>query len=166
MITRRNFIKGSIIANVFLWSSGFLIQGCKKKSTGEFKFLSDTESSTLNQFAQRVLPPGGDIPLSAEDARVVRKIDEALSIEDKDIQKQFSAALFIFEFAPLLSLKFSRFSNLSEDDQIQVMKDWSESRWLIKRTIFNAMKDICMFMFYTTPDVWKFMGYDGPLVQR
>lgn len=166
MITRRYFIKGAVWANVFLWSSGFLIQGCKKKGLEGLKFLSNGESLTLSQFALRVLPPGGDIPSSAEETQVVKKIDEALSIEDKDVQKQFSGALFIFEYASLLSLRFSRFSALDEAEQIRVMREWSQSRWLVKRSIFNAMKDLCMFMFYTTPSVWQYMGYEGPLIQR
>ncbi len=166
MITRRNFIKGSIWANIFLWSSGFLIQGCRRKGVEGLKFLSERESLTLSQFAMRVLPPGGEIPLSAEDTEVVQKIDSALSIEDRHIQKQFSGALFVFEYAPLFSLRFSRFSSLPEDAQIKVMKEWSKSRLLIKRSIFNAMKDLCMFMYYTTPAVWQYMDYDGPLIKR
>ncbi len=143
-----------------------MIQGCKRKGLEGLKFLSNRESLTLSQFALRILPPGGNIPPSAEEVQVVEKIDDALSIEDKDIQKQFSGALFIFEYAPLFSLNFSRFSSLSEDAQIQVMKEWSKSRWLIKRSIFNAIKDLCMFMYYTTPAVWQYMDYDGPLVKR
>jgi hypothetical protein len=166
MLTRRSFIKGSLLTNFFLLSSGFVLQGCRRKETSELRFLSQSEAQTLSQFAQRVLPPGGDIPLSAEETQVVNKIDNALSVEDKDTQKQFTAALFIFEFAPLLSLHFSRFSNLSEENQIKVMNGWMRSRWDIKRNIFNALKDLCMFMYYTTPSVWQYMGYEGPLIKR
>jgi len=166
MLTRRNFIKTSIMGNLFLLTSGMVIQGCKSKPIAGLKFLSNTEADTLRIFSLRLIPPGGDIPLSSDDVEVVKKIDEALSMEEKDVQKQFSGALFLFEYAPLFSRKFSRFSSLSESDQIEVMREWGQSRWLIKRSIFNAMKDLCMFMFYTTPAVWKYMGYEGPLVQR
>lgn len=166
MISRRNFIKASVLSNILLIFSGTLIQGCKKRQLSDLKYLSEREANTLRNFSMRLIPPGGDIPLSADDVGVVKKIDEALSLEDKDIQKQFSAALFIFEFLPLFSLRFSRFSALPEDSQIELMNEWSKSRWLVKRSIFNAIKDLSMFMFYTTPDVWKYMGYDGPLVKR
>lgn len=166
MITRRNFIKGSIVGNLLLLSSGPIIQGCKRSVSGGYKFLSDSEAETLRAFTMRLIPPGGPIPPSAEDVGVVRKIDEALAQEDRDVQKQFSMALFLFEFAPLFSRKFARFTNLSESDQVEVMKNWSRSRWQLKRNVFNAMKDLSMFMYYTTDSVWQYIGYDGPLVGR
>lgn len=166
MLSRREFIKKSILANLFLWSTGLFVQGCKKKILNNFKFLSEDEVNLLRIFSLRLIPAGGDIPLSAEDVNLVEKIDSALYIEEKDIQKQFSGALFIFEYAPLLSFKFKKFSSLTESEQITIMKSWSQSRWLIKRTIFNAMKDLCMFMYYTTPGVWVHIGYEGPLIQR
>lgn len=69
--------------------------------------------------------------------------------------------LWFLEHEPLLwRWKFTRFTRLSENDRTAFLNHWAESGWAPRRGAFLLLKVLVSFGFYSSPEVWKGIGYD------
>jgi hypothetical protein len=69
------------------------------------------------------------------------------------------AACWCWEFAPIWSGKFSRFSRLSFEDRTWVLEQWETSRFAFRRFALLGLKAPFMASFYHNPDIYPFIGY-------
>lgn len=59
-----------------------------------------------------------------------------------------------------------RFSGMDVGARRAMLDAWSRSRWLGLRTAFTALKSLGMLAYWTRPETWPAIGYDGPWLGR
>ncbi len=61
---------------------------------------------------------------------------------------------------------FRRFSLRPLDERREVLESWSLSELGLKRQLFQAMRRLSLFSYYSDPVTWSHTGYDGTWVGR
>ena len=109
--------------------------------------------------AKRVLPAGADPVLVAQGA------DSTLSRAAPEVQKDFGKLLMLFENA-LPGLLFDGrvlpFTRLSPESQDAVLRSWRDSKLALRRTGYQALRRICLAVYYADESSWPALGYTPP----
>lgn len=142
---------------------GTLIKKESTESEEKLKFLTKREYKTLCSLANIIIPEGGGIKYSGKDLQTVKNIDIFLSKAGVSLQGSIRMLLFIIEFGTNIFCRpFSRFTGLSEKEQMKYLKGFEFSRLAIRRMIFSGLRIIVMQGFYFNEEVWPEIKYAGP----
>ena len=120
------------------------------------------EYAVLRAVAERMIPADAANP-SANDVGVVPMLDRELGFHGPRLRHDLRDALRLVEWGPLLT-HLTRFTELPAEDQDQVLRDMMTSRFQVRRQAFLGLKFIIFFFYYTRPETWKAIGYEGPWV--
>lgn len=94
-------------------------------------------------------------------------VDAFLGAGDPVLSGQLRLALHVLEHLGGTGLfRFERFSRLSVERRAEVLEDWRSSRVGPKRQIGDAVRRVVLFTWYSHPDSWAAIGYDGPWVGK
>jgi len=144
--------------------SGLLLASDLTRVPQNLLYFSPKEFLIFEAAAERLIgPPPPGQPGSAE-IGVAARADQFLSGADPEVQDQFHQLLTVFNaplFTFLFDFRFSGFLAMSPEDKDSYLEDWMTSSLGIRRTGFQALKRICMSMFYTHSGSWKEIGYEG-----
>ncbi len=171
--SRRIFLRQTAFGAAALWSSTFLPIGCSRyeqvpeEILRRLTFFSGHEYMIVKAVAARlirkVLPTDPD----PNETGVALRADKFLTDADREIQRQFHQLLTVFNspiFAFLFDLRFSSFLDMKPADQDSYLRDWMTGIIPFRRTAFQALKRLCMIMYYTDDRTWESIRYKGPFV--
>ena len=119
------------------------------------------ETTTLAAAFEALLPEEADaVALAAGVEAFVRDGDPVLA-------GQLNAALTVLEhLGGAGPIGFRRFSRLSKEARLETIESWRRSRVGTKRQIGDAVRRTALFTWYSQPESWVAVGYDGPWVKR
>lgn len=167
--SRRSFLKRGVWGGLLLGLSGtgFLaLRGSKlwPAPAQPLQYLDLTEYSVLHAIAARLLPCVAPAPTTLE-VDVGLEIDRALDRLDASAVSEIKNLLRLFENG-LAGFLFGRrtkpFTQLAPEDQDAVLREWQDSRLVLRRTGFTALRTLVMGVYFATPATWKGTGYPGP----
>jgi len=126
--------------------------------------FDEPQWQVLRQAVTRLIAPapGWPDPIALG---VARDIEQAMLEADPKVQKDFRKLLSTLgnRFVALLfDLRFTPFTRMSPEDQTAYLRDWMTSWMPQRRAGFQALKRLTVFAYYTHPDVWPAIDYDGP----
>ena len=170
--SRRSFLAGSAAGLGSAWVaanwSGILEaqehakRAAKSGSLGKFEFLSPEQAAEVESVAAQIIPTD-DTP-GAREAGAVYFIDRALTTFDKERQSVYTQGLGDLQAKTReLFPTSSKFSGLSADQQIQVLKA------IEKTPFFAQIRTHTITGFLANPEYggnrdeigWKLIGFDG-----
>ena len=167
--SRRKFLKESIAGFVVLSSARafpamLLSPGFGGPAAEPLRFFSQHEHLLIRTIADRIVgerltSQGGGEPID-----VAGRADQFLSTADPEVQEQIHLLLTVFNsplFTFLFDLRFSSFLSMTPDGQDSYLQDWMLSRLAFRRTGFQALKRLCVSMYYTDKVSWDAIGYSG-----
>lgn len=171
-IPRRGFLKIGLTGTAITALGGVglaLREGALREApAGGLKVLNPREYSVLAILADRIVPSTGpDVPRPG-DLDVARKIDEMFSRRDKHTQKEFRTLVGLFDnalFSFLLEGRMTPFTKLSPERQNASLASWATSGLGFKRTVHQALRQLTGMVYYSFPETWKHIGYEGPPVE-
>ena len=70
-----------------------------------------------------------------------------------------------WEFCPLLTLRFARFSRLLPAQRTAVLEKFEQGGFS-RRWSFILFKSVIMASFYRSPDIWPLIGYEEGCLSR
>lgn len=161
---RRTFIKRGLVGGAILLlggGAGLALAPTKEQATpaGPLLALEPRGFQVLVAVAKRVLPAGADA------ASVAQQVDSLLSRAAPESQKDFGRLLMLFENA-LPGLLFDGhvlpFTRLSPESQDAVLLRWRDSKLTLRRTGYQALRRICLAVFYADEASWPALGYHPP----
>ena len=125
--------------------------------------FNEQEFSVLAAFADRVSPGENGWP-SAWDLRVPEKVDATLATVHPGDAEEFKQALALLENAAagLLDGRATPFSASSAAVQDDTMLSWRTSDIDVKRTAFTALHKACSAAYWSSPEIYPRLGYEGP----
>ncbi len=129
--------------------------------------LAPADARVLAAVASRITRTGDPAMPRFTDTDGLRTIDTALRQLPPDVPHQLSWGLWLFEWGPPLCIgKPSRFTALDAAWQDVYVADWADSRLQVRQQLFQALKNLSMFGYYTQDATWNGIHYGGPVVPR
>lgn len=103
------------------------------------------------------------LPDAAAATVVATAVDAALGPGDPRLTDALRMALQVLEHSAGLDQPL-RFSRLSPEAQLVLLRGWEVSEVEHRRVIFHALRRLAVFAWGCDPDHWPAIGYDGPWV--
>jgi hypothetical protein len=163
--TRRGFLRlaGATTAFTALAQLRAVPPAAAHAAEGQ-RFFDAWQTEVLTQIAERMVDSGGEAP-SLRQTGTVASIDRLCGGLDPELSSQLPLALWLFEYAPIvLDLSFSRFTRMSDAEKDASLRAWAESRLGVRRLAFLALRNLCLLGYYSQPECWPAIGYQGPLL--
>jgi hypothetical protein len=111
-------------------------------------------------FANRIIPPGGDIPYAVADTHCLAFLEKYLSELPAGPGLALKAMLVALDLGPVLFIfRPSRFVNLSAENQDCYLTDWQESHIYWRRMAVVLLKTIFGMGYYSDPKVLQHLGW-------
>jgi len=162
---RRTFLKRGLFGGALLAIGGSttlaLFPSRQQYSpTGPLKVLSPGRFNVLAAMAARfVTAPGAD-PVT-----IAHKVDDSLARAVPEAQKDVGQVLDLIENG-FVGLMFDGrpkpFTRLDPEAQDRALYAWRDSKLVLRRGAYKAMKNLCTTSFYRTEKAWLAAGYPGP----
>jgi hypothetical protein len=170
-LSRRVFLSRSLRGAAALAALPGLTPGCgpgsgTRPAPPDLQVLTPGEWRVLAAASDAFVPRGGAFPLGAEDVDLAGRIDRFVAQAEPAVVSGVRGALVVLEWAgPLLAGRLGRFSDLDAEGRTAVLAALPH-RFGLARRVHAGLKQLCLFVFYTTPEAWGALGYDGPWVRR
>jgi hypothetical protein len=140
--------------------------GCAGAPSPE-RFFDDAETEILTQLMERVVDTGLPDAPRVRDTRAVATVDALCRSLDPAVSGVLPLALSLLEWSPLLfDLRPSRFTKLPAAEQDATLRSFTTSRFALRRMAFLGLRNLCFMGWYSQPEVWPLIGYQGPLLPR
>jgi hypothetical protein len=168
LFSRRRFLTASLSAGaaVAAGASGLWALRGSAPDVAGLRSLGAHAYRTLAHLARALFPEGGAFPPGASGVDLARMFDVVLADEPEWNQSDLKAALFLLELGPLLfEGRLTTFSSLNEAEALAHFQRWQQSHSLVRRQVALAFRKFLCVVFYDRPEVWKHIGYDGPLIR-
>ena len=153
LIGRRSFIRWGLGGIILLGAVGCLPESAPPSPGGL--------PPTWDALSRRIC--AGDDPLAQDPLAIgtPRAIAQALSDLPADLQRQLVWAVRALDWSGI-AYAGDFFHRLPPEKQDRVLTHWMDSRFTLQRTVFRALKELCMMAYYGAPETWDALGYDGP----
>ncbi len=167
ILSRRRFLGLALSTGSVVLMGGvgslFALRGCAPDVAG-LGALTPHEYRTLSKLAEALLPEGGAFPPGARGSDLATAFDRFLADEPPWNRSDLKKALFLLEFGPVLyERRAVTFSHLGVAERLAHFERWSTSERLLRRQVALAFRKFLSLVFYDRPEVWPYIGYDGPL---
>jgi hypothetical protein len=160
IVDRRTFLKRGIAGGAVLVLGGGALAVMPTKELAVPKralaVLEPRSFQVIVAIARRVCPETADATL------VAHGVDDLLRRTPPETQSDFNKLLGLFENALpgfLFDQRFLPFTRLSGDAQDAVLRDWRDSRLVIRRSGYHALRKACLATAYSMDATWPAIGY-------
>lgn len=167
--SRRGFLKIGLIGTGVAAAGGVGLAlrrtVLREAPAAGLKVLSEREYSVLAAVADRICPALGEGAPGATKLDVARKADEIFATLPQAVQKEFKILLGVFESAltgALFGERIRPFTQLSPEEQDEVLEAWRDSSVAFRRTAFRALSGLAKSIYWGEPQTWARVGYGGP----
>jgi hypothetical protein len=122
------------------------------------------ERALLAAVAEAIFPPGGAIPCSGLDARILPYVDGLMLRTHPRPRRLMRLLFFLFEHGTLVfpapgGLRGRRrFSSLDLERRIAVLEGWAGSRLSARRLAFGSLRAIVTLGYFACPPVLRQLG--------
>lgn len=163
--SRRRFLQFGVVGVALLAVVG--VAGVDLSRRGEVSgagVLGARERRALAAIAARICPGRPGVP-GADEIGLVDNVDAFLACGDPQVVSDLSGLLRVFASrwgGLLLDGRFRAFTDLSGDEQDQVLTAWRTSGLALKRGAFSAIRGLLMARYWSDPRVYGASGYPGP----
>ncbi|HEY8210272.1 MAG TPA: gluconate 2-dehydrogenase subunit 3 family protein [Myxococcaceae bacterium] len=166
-LSRRSLLKRGLLGGAVLFIGGgsWLALRSTRRGAPPLKPLSvldEDEYAVMDAIVARVIAPAPDAPPLGD---ATWTVDQLLATADPSAQKEVKQLLHLFESALagfLFDLRITPFTQLGPEEQDRVLRKWQQSRFLLRRTGFTALKTLAVAGYYGTSRTWAYMSYPGP----
>jgi len=169
-LSRRKFLKASLVAGgavLGVGGGGLMALRGRAPEVDGLTMLDGHEYKTLQSLVEVMFPRIEAIPIDVDSMDLPRAFDVFLAGEPEHNVDDLRKALVLIEFGPLVfDRRWTTFSRLPPKERLEHWNAWATSSTLIRRQISLAMRKFFNLVFFDQPEVWPFIGYPGPSLQR
>lgn len=161
---RRSFVKKGLLggAVLVLGGAGLALQPGRRAfaPTRALGVLDDRGFQVMAAIAARVVTLPGVDP-----AAIAHGVDENLARAVPEARADLARVLGLFENALpglLLDGRTRPFTQLDPAAQDRVLEAWRDSRLVLRRGAYHALRKLCLGTAYADPAAWRAVHYPGP----
>lgn len=161
---RRAFLKRGLVGGAVLALGGVGLSqlpgriGFRPRSA--LLVFDEKQFNVLAAIAARMVTAPGADPIT-----IAHTIDAALARAAPEAQSDLRGVMDTFDNAllgALLDGRFRPFTRLEPADQDRALIAWRDSRLVLRRGAYKALKNLCTTSFYRKESSWASVGYPGP----
>lgn len=166
LLTRRSLLKKGLFGGLLLAAGGgtvLALRGGKREAPPDLQLqvLDLLEYSVFCAVAARLVPvPGALSPrqVSSQVDVILTRAQPGARREVKQLLRLLNNGLlgFLFDGRP------APFVALSPSEQEGILKGWRDSRILLRRTGYQALRTLALAGYYSSPLSWPETAYPGP----
>jgi hypothetical protein len=164
-VDRRGFLRTTAGGTAALALATLIPTGCAAdypEAEGvELRALSEKEFAVARAAAESLLV---GVPVSPDE--VARRIDRELALVGEPVRGDFKTVLALLEHLTLLGGRFRRFTALDPAARLSYLHGWRESRFVLRRAVFQAVKSFIFFFAYSDDATRRLTGFEGPWTER
>lgn len=164
-VDRRGFLRTTAGGTAALALATLIPAGCAtdypEAAGAELRALSPKEFAVVRAAAESILD---GVPVPAE--RVAERIDRELALAGEPVRGDFKLALVLLEHLTPLGGRFRRFTALDPAARLGYLHGWRESRFVLRRAVFQAVKAFIFFFAYSDDATRPLTGFYGPWTER
>ena len=157
---RRRFIKSAGATLLGALSAGFFLRPREAFASDAIASarISSSSRKVVETLAETIVPSEGpDRPGALDGDAVDRLLDWLGGIPGaRDVFLDFC---WFWEFSPVWSGRWARFSRLGLPERTKLLEQWQSSRMPLKRGALLLLKAVFLAAFYNDPKVWPHIGY-------
>lgn len=166
--SRRGFLRlaGATAAFTALGQIRALPPAVRAAEAGDAEGVFDAmETEILTQIVERMVETGEPGAPRVRDTAAIPTLEALCRRLDPGVVGQLSIALRLFEYGPIVfDFTLSRFSRMSPEQKDASLECWMRSRLAIRRQAFLALRNLAMLGYWSQPETWPLIGYQGPLL--
>ncbi len=101
----------------------------------------------------------------ADPVAIAHAVDRTLGLAAPEVAVEFVQLLNLFESGLaglLLDGRLRPFTRLPPEQQDQVLIAWRDSRFVLRRSGYTALRKLTLAAHYASPKTWEGVGYPGP----
>ncbi len=162
-VSRRSLLKKGLFGGLVLalGGTGLALYPSAQVGVPTLPLLALQPSSfqVLVAVASRIVTAKGADPVA-----IAHGVDQALTRIPIEAQADLNKLLGLLEnaLAGLLDGRIQPFTRLSAESRDRVLESWSSSRFVIRRTGFQALRKLCLAAHYSEAASWPPLGYRPP----
>ncbi|MFT3770187.1 MAG: twin-arginine translocation signal domain-containing protein [Minicystis sp.] len=161
---RRGFLKKGLLggAVLVLGGAGIALQPTRRIAApiAPLQVLDERGFQVLVAIAARIVTVEGVDPVA-----IAHDADQALAFAVPEARADLRKVLGLFENA-LPGLIFDGrarpFTQLDPAAQDRVLESWRDSRLVLRRGAYHALRKMCLAACYKEPATWRALRYPGP----
>ena len=164
---RRGFLRTTAGGTAAIAVASLVPAGCAPLYPERAEDGSALQSLTPKEYAVARAAAGallGDVPVRPD--AVALAIDRELAVAGEPMRTDMKTVLNLMERGTVLSLQRRRFTLLSPAAQREVLRDWSMSRFNLRRAAFGALKGFIVYFAYIDDSTRALTGFPGPWPER
>lgn len=169
-VSRRQFLRRSLGGAALLQAGALLPTGCggyAPRAAGEFKVLNAKTAAIVEALADAMVDDGaGALPVPSR-IGIAGRVDVMLAGLHPETLDQ---SLLLFNVVEHMTFAFgfygSRFTKLPRAEQRAYLDGWANSSLGFRRMAAQALKMFVYVNYYTLPETFEHIGYDGPWMGR
>lgn len=124
----------------------------------ELKVLDQKLYMITQAVADTLAPTGGAFQVGAQDVDAALLFDNYIDRLGKLPLKLIKTVLYLLEYAPLFT-RLKRFSRMNQEQRLNYLRGWENSRIASKRNLFVMIKMLILMPFYSHDAVANAMNY-------
>lgn len=169
-VSRRQFLGRTLGGAALLQAGALLPTGCAgypPRAANEFRVLDAKTAAIVEAVADAMVDDGaGRLPVPSR-IGIAGRVDAMLAGLHPETVEQ---SVLLFNVVEHMTFPFgfytSRFTKLPRADQRAYLDGWAASRLGFRRMAAQALKMFVYVNYYSLPETFAHIGYDGPWVGR
>jgi hypothetical protein len=161
-MNRRSFLKRGLLGGALLAVGGLGLWPSTRRfaSRRPLKLFDERRFAIVAAIAARTVHAPG-----ADPVEIAHRVDDTLNSATPDVQGDFKQLLLLFDNALaglVLDGHLRPFTALSGEEQDAVLLAWRDSRLVLRRGGYHALRKLTLAAHYSQPSTWSSVGYPGP----
>ncbi|MBK6686620.1 MAG: gluconate 2-dehydrogenase subunit 3 family protein [Deltaproteobacteria bacterium] len=161
---RRAFLQRGLVGGAILAASACTLHAWpvqdRYQPQGNLQCLDPRTFVVLASIAARTVQD----PV-ADPVAIAHAVDRTIALSAPEAASELRQLLNLFESGLaglLLDGRLRPFTRLTPDRQDQVLAAWRDSRLVLRRAGYTALRKLTLAAHYASPTTWEGVGYPGP----
>jgi hypothetical protein len=166
-LSRRSLLRLTAVSGVALTAGCARVFGRREAPEAlTYVNLTEDEVRVVTQFTRAVLPTSRHgLPHCINEIPTIKNVDIMVGNMDPTQRQLLALGLWVYEYRPMASFKFKRFSKLDEARAHAYVVSMQEGAFF-ERGLTTTLKALVTLNYWRDSRTWAALDYWGPVTER
>lgn len=139
----------------------------RASASTEEALLTPDDREVLLAVAERMVHTGEPGAPSPREVGAIERVERLLGFLDADLVAGLRLALWIVDLWPaVIEMRLRRFRSLTDAERDESLEGWRRSQIESRRRVFQALRAVSLYGYWSAEETWPLIGYPGPWIGR
>ena len=166
-LSRRSLLRTTALAGLALTTGCARLFGRKEAPEAlAYTNLTEDEVRVVAKLTAAILPTEQyGLPSSLNEVPTVKNVDKLAGRMSGQTRELLSLGLWVIEYRPMASFRFSRFSKLDNQEAYEYVVALQEGNF-VERGLISAAKTLITVNYWRDSRTWEGLDYWGPVTEK